>query len=165
VVLVFQIFNLEPNADNLPVAPHETILPLNPGETPTVPPAPFRGIEAGAGFCFAGSLVSMFTANLAMWGKRLLVRYSPYEIERCADRRREFDALDRRQLEFFLSIPTSIYMVPIALYIWGMRCISSSSRCIPTHIAVLVVTIVFATSVFDLWCYHERSRPALGIDR
>jgi len=128
----------------------ETFLPQDPCETPAVPldeEALFGGTETGAGFYYMGSLVAIFAGSLAMLGRRLLSRYSLHEIERCADRRRELDALERWKVELFLKSPTAMILIAQALDFCGLACMNSSSRYITTPFTVSIIVILLATAV------------------
>ena len=102
------------------------LLTLNPSivpnEGPTAPPAwngPGTEIVASSDFLYASLLMSLLAAFVAMLGKQWLNRYLRHTgrstIERCADRQRKCDGLEKWPFHFFIeSLPV---MLQIALFL------------------------------------------------
>ena len=102
------------------------LLTLNPtiplDEIPAAPPDrddPPEGIFGASGLLYASLLVSLFAAFVAMLGKQWLNRYLRHSggsiTERCGDRQRKFDGLEKWHFRFFIeSLPV---MLQISLFL------------------------------------------------
>ena len=119
--------NLQPDPNEQSAAILRAILlTLNqsaiPGETPTVPPVqqdPLSEIVTVTCLMYASLLISLLAAFVAMLGKQWLNRYLRNSggsmIERCGDRQRKCDGLERWPLHLFIeSLPM---MLQAALFL------------------------------------------------
>ena len=113
--------NLQPDPNEQSAALLRAILlTLNqsaiPGETPTVPPVqagPASETVTTTCLMYASLLISLLAAFIAMLGKQWLNRYLQNSggsmIERCGDRQRKFDGLEKWPLHFFIeSLPVML---------------------------------------------------------
>ena len=134
-----------------------------PGETPTVPPVsedPPSEIVTVTGLMYASLLISLLAAFVAMLGKQWLNRYLRHAgrsmIERCGDRQRKFDGLEKWPFRLFIeSLPI---MLQIALlltcglsrYMWSVNT-SVARVVIPFTVLGLfyIGTVVAGTSSYE----------------
>ena len=93
-----------------------------------------NGIDIAVAFFTASFLYCVFAALFAMSAKRRLANYSLHKgeslIERCRDRQRKFDALNRRQFDLFLRVPVTVLLIAFLLLLCGLcqriRCLNPS---------------------------------------
>ena len=125
-----------------------------PGETPVVPPAPqdpSSEIVTVAILVYASLLISLLAAFVAMLGKQWLNRYLRNSggsmIERCGDRQRKRDGLEKWPLHFFVeSLPV---MLQVALLL--LACGLSRHMCpINTSVAYTLISLTGAGVLFYL---------------
>lgn len=98
----------------------------NPGDTTVVPPTqevPNR-IDITVALFYTSSLLCVFAALFAMLVKRCLSNYLRHEggslIERCKDRQRKFDALEKWRFDLFVKSPMVMLLVALPLLIFGL---------------------------------------------
>ena len=106
-----------------------------PGETPAVPPTqedPPSEIITAACLMYASLLISLLAAFVAMLGKQWLNRYLRNSggsvIERCGDRQRKCDGLEKWPLHFFVEgLPLMLQVALLLLacglcrYMWSVN--------------------------------------------
>ena len=123
--------NLQPDPNEQSVALLRAILlTLNqsaiPGETPTVPSQKDPSSEIVTVTClmYASLLFSLLAAFLATLGKQWLNRYSRNSgssmIERCGDRQRKFDGLEKWSLHLFIKSLPVILQAALFLLACGL---------------------------------------------
>ena len=98
-----------------------------PGESPVVPPAqesPPGGVVVVTGLMYASLLISVLAAFVAMLGKQWLNRYLRNSggsmIERCGDRQRKCDGLEKRPLHVFVESFPLMLQVALLLLTCGL---------------------------------------------
>ena len=137
---------------------HAILLTLNqsaiPGETPTVPPFnpnPPSEIITVTGLMYASLLISLLAAFVAMLGKQWLNRYlrnaGGSMIERCGDRQRKCDGLNKWPFRFIME------SLPVALQIALLLLMSGLCRYmapINTPVAVVLITLTVLGVLFYL---------------
>jgi len=127
-----------------------------PGETPAAPPAqgdPPSEIVTVIGLMYASLLISLLAAFVAMLGKQWLNRYLRNSggsiIERCGDRQRKCDGLEKWPLHFFVESLPMMLQVALLLLTCGlcrhMWSINSSVAC--TLISLTGVGVVFYLAI------------------
>jgi len=123
-----------------------------PHEDPSPPIAwggPNQGIITTLDLLYTSLLLSLFAAFVAMLGKQWLNRYRRHTggstIERCGDRQRKFDGLERWSFRFFIeSLP---FMLQIALVL--LTCgLSRYMWSINKSVARLVISFTVLGSIF-----------------
>ena len=125
-----------------------------PGETPTVPPVqedPSSEIITVTGLMYASLLISLLAAFVAMLGKQWLNRYLRNSggsmIERCGDRQRKCDGLEKWPLHFFIESLPMMLQVALLLLTCGL-CRHMWS--ISTSVAYTLATLTGFGAVFYL---------------
>jgi len=98
-----------------------------PGETPAIPPAQeglSNGILKVTSLMYLSLLTSLFVAFVAMLGKQWINRYLENSggsmIERCGNRRREFDGLGERSPRLFVGILLEALQLSLLLLVCGL---------------------------------------------
>ena len=98
-----------------------------PGETPTVPPAqedPPSEIVTATCLMYASFLISLLAAFVAMLAKQWINRYLRTSrgsmIERCRDRQRKFDGIEKWSLHLFVTNLLSTLQVSLLLLVYGL---------------------------------------------
>jgi len=149
-------FESDPNEES--AALRAILLTLNQsvisGEIPTVPPV--QGdhpseIVTVTGLVHAGLLISLLAAFVAMFGKQWLNRYlrnaGGSMIERCGDRQRNYDGLNRWPFHLFVeSLPIMLQIALLLLacglcrYMWSIN----------TSIAVVLIVFTVSGVLFYL---------------
>jgi len=112
----------KPNPNDKPAA-----LPaLNLGETLIVPPVQeaLNEIDIAVELFYASTMLCIFAALFAMLAKQCLSNYSRHKggslIERCRDRQRKFDALEKWRFDLFVKSPMVMLLVALPLLICGV---------------------------------------------
>ena len=148
VIEIYQKLQLDPN-DQSAALLRAILLTLNnsaiPGESPTVPPiqqVPPSEIVTVTGLLYASLLMSLLAAFVAMLGKQWLVRYRRHAggsmIERCGDRQRKYDGLQKWPFRFFIdSLPVMLQVSLLLLACALCRYMAS----INTPIAYLLIAL------------------------
>jgi hypothetical protein len=116
-----------------------------PGETPVVPPVqepPPNEIVAATGLLYASLLISLLAAFIAMLGKQWLNRYLRREggsmIERCGDRQRKCNGLQKWPFHFFVEGLPVMLQVALLLLACGLSRYMAS---INTSIAGVLIVL------------------------
>ena len=130
------------------------LLTLNPGEPPAVPSAqehPPSEIVTVAMLMYASLLISLLAAFTAMLGKQWLNRYlrnaGGSMIERCGDRQRKCDGLQKWPFHFFVeSLPVMLQIALLLLACGLCRHMTS----INTPVASVLITLTVLGVLFYL---------------
>ncbi|KAF9783427.1 hypothetical protein BJ322DRAFT_1070770 [Thelephora terrestris] len=145
------------------------LLTLNPSISPDEPPAappvwsgPPQEIITTLDLLYASLLMSLLAAFVAMLGKQWLNRYLRHAggsvIERCGDRQRKFDGLEKWPFRLFIeSLPIMLQIALFLLasglsrYVWS---INTSVSAVIISLTVLgflfyIVIVVIGTSSYD----------------
>jgi len=125
-----------------------------PNETPTVPPvqeSPPREIVTVTGLMYASLLISLLAAFVAMLGKQWLNRYlrnaGGSTIERCGDRQRKCDGLEKWPFHFFVESLPIMLQVALLLLACGL-CKHMAS--VNASIAGVLITLTVLGVLFYL---------------
>lgn len=158
-----------------------------PNETPVVPPVqtdPPSEIVAATGLMYASLLISLLAAFFAMLGKQWLNRYSRNAggsmIERCGDRQRKCDGLQKWRFHLFvesLAVMLQVALLLLALGLYEhMRSINhaiGSILVVLTMVGTLVYIVIVVAGASSYECPFqtpasivlgsswERARPHL----
>jgi hypothetical protein len=123
-----------------------------PGETPVVPPVqdpPPNEIVAATGLLYASLLISLLAAFIAMLGKQWLNRYlrrvGGSMIERCGDRQRKCNGLQKWPFHFFVEGLPVMLQVALLLLACGLCRFMAS---INASIAGILITITVLGVLF-----------------
>jgi len=153
------------------------LLSLNPsaapGEVPMAPPAwsgPPGGIVEASNLLYASLVMSLLAAFVAMLGKQWLNRYLRHAggsvIERCGDRQRKFDALERWPFRVFIeSLPIMLQIALLLLtcglsrYMWSVNV--SVARLIISFTAFGVLYYLGILTVGTSWYECPFRMPAM----
>jgi len=122
-----------------------------PGESPVVLPTqepPPSEVVTVTGLMYASLLISLFAAFVAMLGKQWLNRYlrnaGGSMIERCGDRQRKFDGLEKWPLHLFVeSLPVMLQIALLLLacglcqHMWSINTSVASALITLTGLGVL----------------------------
>ncbi|KAF9783409.1 hypothetical protein BJ322DRAFT_1070651 [Thelephora terrestris] len=138
---------------------------ISPDEHPAAPPAwsgPLQEIITTLDLLYASLLMSLLAAFVAMLGKQWLNRYLRHAggsvIERCGDRQRKFDGLEKWPFRVFIeSLPIILQIALFLLasglsrYVWS---INTSVSAVIISLTVLgflfyTVIVVIGTSSYD----------------
>ena len=120
----------DPNEQSIALL-HAILLTLNqsaiPGETPVVPPVqdkPPSEIVTATTLMYASLLISLLAAFVAMLGKQWLNWYLRNSggsmIERCGDRQRKCDGIEKWPLHPFIESLPVMLQVSLFLLAWGL---------------------------------------------
>jgi hypothetical protein len=127
-----------------------------PGETPVVPPVqdpPSSEIVAATGLLYASLLISLLAAFIAMLGKQWLNRYlrraGGSMIERCGDRQRKCNGLQKWPFHFFVEGLPVMLQVALLLLACGLcRYMASINTSIAgVLIALTVLGVLFYVGI------------------
>ena len=125
-----------------------------PGETPVVPPVqgdPPSEIVTATGLMYASLLISLLAAFVAMLGKQWLNRYLRNSggsmIERCGDRQRKCDGLEKWPLHLFVESLPVMLQVSLLLLACGL-CRHMWS--VNTSVAYILITLTSLGVLFYL---------------
>lgn len=118
---------LKPNPEYKSVVlTHAILLALNPGETPIIPPAqeaPADRTDTVVTLFCASSMLCLFAALSVLLAKQCLRNYSPHAggslVERCANRQRKFDGLEKWRFDLVLKSPVVMLLIALALLACG----------------------------------------------
>ena len=135
-----------------------------PSETPAVPPVqgnPSSEIVTVTGFVYASFLISLLVAFIAMLGKRWVNRYLRNSggsmIDRCRDRQRKCDGLEKWQLHIVIDSLPVMLQVSLLLFACGlcrhMWSINTSVAYILTSLTSLGVLFYIAILVAGVSSY------------
>ena len=137
-----------------------------PGETPTVPPAqedPPNEIVTVSGLMYASLLISLLAAFVAMLGKQWLNRYLRNEgrsmVERCGDRQRKFDGLQKWPFHLFIeSLPMMLQAALLLLACGLCRHVASINTAVAgvfislTALGVLFYLVIVVSGASSYAC-------------
>ena len=126
---------------------------VSPGEDPAAPPAwtgPLAEIVTTSNLLYVSLLMSLLAAFVAMLGKQWLNRYMRHTggsmVERCGDRQRKFDGLEKWPFRFFIE------SLPIMLQIALLLLASGLSRYM-WSVNTSVARVVISFTVFGILFY------------
>ena len=137
-----------------------------PDEDPTAPPAwdgPPAEIITTSDLLYASLLMSLLAAFVAMLGKQWLNRYLRHKggsmVERCGDRQRKFDGLERWPFRLFIeSLPIMLQIALLLLtcglsrYMWS---VNASVASVVISFTALGVLFYIGVVVAGVWSYQS----------
>ena len=127
---------------------------ISPGEVPALPPTwggPRREVVTTLDLLYASLLMSLLAAFVAMLGKQWVKRYLRHIggsiVERCGDRQRKYDGLERWQfrtiidgLPILLQIALLFLACGLSRYVWSVN----------TSVAHIVISFTVLGVLFDI---------------
>jgi len=123
-----------------------------PGEDPATPPAwngPPTGIIATSDLLYASLLMSLLAAFVAMLGKQWLNRYRRHAggsmVERCGDRQRKFDGLEKWKFRLFIECLPVMLQIALLLLAAGL---SRYMWSVNTSVARIVISFTVLGTLF-----------------
>ena len=125
---------------------------IAPGEHPVAPPAwddPSTEVITALNLLYASFLMSLLTAFVAILGKQWLNHYLRHTggsiIDRCGDRQRKFDGLEKWLFHLFIESPPVMLQIALLLLTCGL---SRHMWSINTSVARVVITFTVLGLVF-----------------
>ena len=145
-----------------------------PNESPAVPPIqedPPSEIVTATGLMYASLLISLLAAFVAMLGKQWLNRYLRHAggsmIERCGDRQRKCDGLQKWPFHLFIeSLPVMLQMALLLLacglcrHMWSINSSVAYILIVLTALGLLFYTIIVIVGTSSYKCPFQT--PASG---